>query len=160
VPESVRYLRASGANGAAFACAANDGDATERLDGFSYGDGSTAAWAQRTHMRPYRDLRVLDAAEDMVTEVIAVMDANPRRLLFKGQIEGCAQGVPANIGEAFGRTTIPDRNRVLGIARGEAEEVIRHLRTNYSARRLDVKVYWRLKSRLVTIIKMLNALMS
>jgi hypothetical protein len=53
-------------------------------------------------MKPYRDLRVLQAAEDMVIDVIRLLDARPARLLFRAQLRDCAQGVPSNIGEAFG----------------------------------------------------------
>ena len=99
----------------------------------------------------------------MVTEVVTLFD-QPRppsqRLLFKAQTVGCAQAVPANIGEAFGRTTLPDRNRVLGIACGEAEETIRHLKSNLSANRLDKRTYWPIHNRLVTIVKMLKSLIN
>jgi four helix bundle protein len=108
----------------------------------------------------YRDLRVLAAAEQMVVTVVALFDdprPSRRRLLFKAQTLGCAEAVPANIGEAFGRKTRADRDRVLGIACGEAEETIRHLKANLSANRLDKRSYWPLHNRLVTIVKLLNA---
>jgi four helix bundle protein len=111
----------------------------------------------------YRNLRVLAAAEEMVVEVVTLFDRpRParRRLLFKAQTLDSAQSVPANIGEAFGRTTLADRNRVLGIACGEAEETIRHLKANVSANRLDARSYWPLHNRLVTIVKMLKCLMN
>lgn len=111
----------------------------------------------------YRNLRVLAAAEEMVAEVVALFDEprpSRRRLLFKEQTLGCAESVPANIGEAFGRKTIADRNRVLGIACGEAEETIRHLKANLSANRLDKRSYWPIHNRLVTIVKMLNSLIA
>jgi four helix bundle protein len=71
-----------------------------------------------------------------------------------------AEAVPANIGKAFGRNTVADRNRVLVIARGEAEETIRHLKTNFTTNRLDERSYWRLHNRLVTIVKMLDKLIN
>lgn len=111
-------------------------------------------------MSTHRGLRVLDAAREMAAEVIAALDENPRRIVARGQIIDCATGVPANISEAFGRLTDADRNRVLGIARGEAEEAISRLKTNFDVKRLDPKVYWRLHNRLTTIVKMLNSLMS
>ena len=111
----------------------------------------------------YRNLRVLEAAEEMVVNVVALFDEpRPRsqRLLFKGQTIGCAEAVPANIGEAFGRKTTADRNRVLAIACGEAEETIRHLKANLSANRLDERSYWPLHNRLVTIVKMLKSMIN
>ena len=111
----------------------------------------------------YRNLRVLAAAEEMVVAVVKLFDEprpRRRRLLFKAQTIGCAESVPGNIGEAFGRQTIADRNRVLGIACGEAEETIRHLKANLSANRLDEHSYWPLHNRLVAIVKMLKSLIN
>ncbi len=111
----------------------------------------------------HRDLRLLVAAEEMVVAVVLLFDEprpRRRRLLFKAQTIDCAESVYGNIGEAFGRKTVPDRNRVLGIARGEAEETMKHLRTNFSAKRLDARSYWPLHNRLVVIVKMLNSLTS
>ena len=111
----------------------------------------------------FRNLRVLVAAEEMVVAVVALFDERRpgrRRLLFRAQTLASAEAVPANIGEAFGRKTIADRNRVLVIARGEAEETIRHLKTNFTANRLDERSYWPLHNRLVTIVKMLDRLMN
>jgi four helix bundle protein len=109
-------------------------------------------------MAIHRDLAVLDAAEQVVADVVKLVDSKRRRLLFKAQLRDSAQSVTANIGEGFGRATRADRNRTLLIARGEAEETIRHLRTNFVAKRIDDAVYWRLHNRLVTIVKMLNSL--
>jgi four helix bundle protein len=111
----------------------------------------------------HRNLRVLVAAEEMVVAVVALFDEprpRRRRLLFKAQTIGCAESVHGNIGEAFGRKTLGDRNRVLGIASGEAEETIRHLKANFLANRLDARSYWPLHNRLVTIVKMLNNLIN
>jgi four helix bundle protein len=71
-----------------------------------------------------------------------------------------AQSVSSNIGEGFGRATIPDRNSRLAIARGEAEESIKHLRLNLNTKRMSAKEYWPLHNRAVTIVKMLNGLMA
>jgi four helix bundle protein len=48
---------------------------------------------------------------------------------------------------------------MLAIARGEAEETISHLRLNVAAKRIAIADFWRLRNRLVTIVKMLNSLM-
>ena len=111
----------------------------------------------------YRNLRVLAAAEEVVVEVVRLFDEprpRRRRLLFKAQTLGCAESVPRNIGEALGRQTIADRNRVLGIACGEAEETIRHLEANLSANRLDERSHSSLHDRLVAIITMLKSLIN
>ena len=67
--------------------------------------------------------------------------------------------IVANIGEGFGRTNGRDRARPLEIARGEAEETIRHLNANFRARRIGPRDYWPIHDLLVTIVKMLNALL-
>ena len=93
-------------------------------------------------------------------DVHRLADVKRRGLLHEGQLCDCAQSVHANIGEAFGRGTKADRNRTLAIARGEAEETIRHLRINLRAARIDQKAYWPLHNRAVTIVKMLDSLMA
>ena len=110
-------------------------------------------------MRTHRNLDVLSAAEQVVDEVNRLSDVRPRHLLFRAQLQASAQAVPANIREAFGRGSKADRDRILRIARGEAEETIGHLAANFSAKRIDTKAYWRLRNRLVTIVRMLNGLM-
>ena len=110
-------------------------------------------------MAAHRDLAVLDVAEQVAAEVIRLADSPARRLLYRAQLRDSAQSVSANIGEGFGRGTKADRNRTLLIARAEAEETIRHLSANLKAKRIDENVYWRLRNRLVTIVKMLNSLM-
>jgi four helix bundle protein len=77
---------------------------------------------------PHRNLYVLDAAEQAARQVNALID-RPKRppLLHVKQLRDSAQSVVANIAEGFGRGTGRDRDRPLEIARGEAEETIRHL---------------------------------
>jgi len=78
-------------------------------------------------MPNHRDLAVLDAADQVVDEINRLIDEAPRRLLYAAQLRDSAQSISANISEAFGRGTIGERNRSLRVARGEAEETIRHL---------------------------------
>jgi four helix bundle protein len=111
-------------------------------------------------MRIHRNLAVLDAAEQVVVEVVRLTTPRSSRLLFKAQLLRSAQSISANIGEAFGRGTKADRNRSLAIARAEAEETIRHLRANHLAKRIEDRTYWRLHNRLVAITRMLSSLMS
>jgi len=111
-------------------------------------------------MAIHRDLAVLDAAEQVAAAVDRLADSKRRPLIHKTQLRESAQSVHANIGEAFGRGSKADRNRTLVIARGEAEETIRHLRANLKAERIDEKMYWPLHNRLVTIVEMLNSLVA
>ena len=109
-------------------------------------------------MGELRNLNVLAAAEQVAEEIDELLGERGR-LILRAQLRGSAGAIAANIREAFVRRGIADRNRVLLIARGEAEETIGHLRANLSAKRIDGIVFWRLRNRLLTIVKMLNSLM-
>jgi four helix bundle protein len=110
-------------------------------------------------MSPHRNLAVADAAEQFAADTARLSDRT-RRLLHRHQLLKSAQSVNANIAEAFGRGTIPDRNNRLTMARAEAEEAIRHLRANHTAKRIPAPEYWPLHNRAVTIIKMINSLLN
>ena len=102
---------------------------------------------------------MLDAtaqAADRVNELIE--RPSGRRLLHVRQMQDSVQSIAANIAEGFGRGTDGDRARLLRIARGEAEETIRHLNANYRTKRISPKDYWSLHNLLVVIVKMLNSL--
>ena len=109
-------------------------------------------------MENHRHLAVLDAAEAVEDEVNRLIDDRKSRLLHVHQLRRSAHAIGANIREAFGRG--PDGGRAQGVrvARGEAEETIGHLRSNVAVKRIDTPTFWRLRNRLSTIVKMLNAL--
>ena len=110
---------------------------------------------------PHRNLNVLDAAEQAATQINALIDRKPTPpLIHVRQLRDAAQSVVANIAEGFGRGTGRDRDRSLEIARGEAEETIRHLNANYQANRLTASDYHPLRNRHVAIVKMLNSLLN
>lgn len=111
------------------------------------------AWRMDNH----RGLRVLEAAREVADEVNRLIDT--KSLIHVYQLRKSSQSVPASIKEAFGHPTIPKRNQSLGVSRSEAEETIEHLRANYAANRIDRKTFFRLRNRLITITKMLDALM-
>jgi hypothetical protein len=67
-------------------------------------------------------------------------------------------GHVGNIREAFGRGARRDRIYRLGVAKGETEETIGHLATNFHIGRLTPRQYWPLHNLLVVIVKMLNGL--
>jgi len=110
-------------------------------------------------MGNHRDLAVLDAADQLADDVNRLIDESPRKLIHTAQLRKSAQSISANISEGFGRGSGAQRNHSLRVARGEAEETIRHLRANLEARRIEKPAFWRLQNRLVTIIKMLTALL-
>src|SRR5262245_19398492 len=93
-------------------------------------------------------LRVLDAAREVVDEVNHLCDGSRGRLLYDKQLRSAAQSICANIREAFGRRRGPERNQFLRFARGSAEEVDEHLRSNWGAKRIEANEYWRLHNRL------------
>jgi four helix bundle protein len=105
-------------------------------------------------------LRVLDAARSVVDDLNRLLDAPSQRLLHEDQLRKCSESITANIREAIGRQPGKERHQFLRFARGSAEETDEHLRTNYASNRLPGKRYWRFHNRLLTIVKMLNAMMS
>jgi four helix bundle protein len=107
----------------------------------------------------HRDLHLLEAAERAADQINALIDRSSRRLLHVTQMRESAESIGANIGEGFGRAPGRDRTRVLYIARGEAEETIKHLRRNFRAQRFGPKDYWPIHNLLVVIVKMLNSLL-
>ena len=107
----------------------------------------------------HRNLDVLDAAERMVDGINKLIERYPRRLLHVAQLRASAQAVAANIGEAFGKRSWKNRAKSLDIARGEAEEAIRHLAANFRANRITPKEYWPLHNMLVVISKMLASML-
>jgi four helix bundle protein len=109
---------------------------------------------------PHRNLAVLDAAQRAVDGINRLIDHAPRRLLHVRQMRRSSQSVVANISEGFGRGTGRDRARPLEIARGEAEETIQHLGTNFRSKRVEPRDYWPLHHLLVVIVKMLDSLLN
>ena len=110
-------------------------------------------------MGNHRDLAVLDAAEQVEDEINRLIDGSPRGLIHAAQLRDSAHSIGANISEGFGRGLGGERNRALRVARGEAEETIRHLRANLASERITQAVFWRLRNRLITIVKMLTSLL-
>src|SRR6185369_6807748 len=88
-----------------------------------------------------RDLDVLDAADRAADGVDRLIERSPRRLLHVSQMRRAVQSIGANISEGFGRGAGRDRARPLEIARGEAEETIRHLSANFRTNRIDPRDY-------------------
>jgi four helix bundle protein len=106
----------------------------------------------------YRDLNLLDAANRAADLINELIDRSPRyQLLHVTQMRESVQSIGANIAEGFGRGEGPERSRALRIAKGEAEETIQHLKTNFRTRRIAPKKYWRIHNLLVVIAKMLTS---
>ena len=106
---------------------------------------------------PPRRLAVLDAAELAAERLNRLIDRiGPRRLLYVSQMRSAAQSVPSNIREGFGRRTRADRDNKLGVARGEAEEAIGHVRANLRLDRITKHDYWPIYNLFRCVIKMLD----
>lgn len=109
----------------------------------------------------HRDLNVLDASERAEDKLNTLIEsATGRRLVYVDQMRRSVHSIGANIAEGFGRGTDGDKARLLRIARGEAEETIRHLSANFRAQRLAPAPYWSIHNLLVVIVKMLNSLLN
>ena len=109
---------------------------------------------------PHRDLDVLDAAEGAAVLVDDFIHRSGRRLAEARQLRKAAMGVPLNISEGFARALRADRDYKLRVARGEAEEAMSCLRTNYRSGRVRRVDFRPLHNRYVTIVKMLDSLLS
>jgi four helix bundle protein len=109
-------------------------------------------------MENNRHLNVLEAAEAVEDEINQLIDEPKRRLVHAYQLRKSAHAIGVNIREGVGRGPDGGRAQSIRVSRGEAEETIGHLRSNYAMKRIDKAIYWRLRNRLVTIIKMLNGL--
>lgn len=108
---------------------------------------------------PHRDLRVLDASEQAESQVNRLIDGpSGRRMLHVDQMRRSAHAVASIISEGFGRGEGRDRARYLRMARGEAEETIRHLSANFREQRITAKQYWPVKHRFAVVVKMLTSL--
>jgi four helix bundle protein len=105
-------------------------------------------------------IAVQEAADLVADEVNRVIDARPKkRMLNVAQLRKSANSVRANIAEGIGRGRGAARDDKYRTARGEAEETISHLRSNFVAERIQSSVYWRLRNRSMTVIKMLDSLL-
>jgi four helix bundle protein len=104
-------------------------------------------------------LRVLDASRMVRDEINAWLDHASPAIPESGQIRRAVESVAANIMEGYGRESGPDRNHLFRIARGSAEETNERVRSACASGRLSERDYWRFHHRLVTVVKMLNALL-
>jgi len=104
---------------------------------------------------------VQEAADLVRDEVNRLLDAKPkkRRLLHVAQLRKSADSVSANIAEGLGRGEGDARNDKYRTARGEAEETISHLSSNFAADRIGRTEFHRLRNRSLTVIKMLDSLL-
>ena len=96
---------------------------------------------------------------DEVNRLIDSPAKKKKRVLHVAQLRKAANSVSANIAEGLGRGEGDARNDKYRTARGEAEETIRHLRSNFVATRIGRVVYERLRNRSLTVIKMLDSLL-
>jgi four helix bundle protein len=109
----------------------------------------------------HRNLDVLDAARRAADAVNELIDRKrARRLVCVSQLRDSVQAISANISEGFGRNPGPDRNHRLVIARGETEETIQHLGTNFRTGRISAKEHWPIHNLLNVIVKMLNSMLA
>jgi four helix bundle protein len=107
----------------------------------------------------YHGLKVLEAAQLAALKLNTLIDAAPRgRIICSTQLRDAVTGIPGNIAEGLGREEGADRNYKYVVARGEADETISRLKTNFEAGRIPAKDYWPLRNLLKTIVKMLDGL--
>ncbi len=78
-----------------------------------------------SQIRSYRDLRVWQAAMELVTEVYQISKAFPRDELYAltSQLRRCAVSIPSNVAEGYGRNSTSDYVRFLRMAMGSLYEL-------------------------------------
>lgn len=109
----------------------------------------------------HRGLRVFDAAQRAAVLVNDLIDRSPKgRLLYIAQLRDAAGGVPANIAEGLGRRRGADRTYKFEVARGEADETLSRLKTNFETSRIAPSDYWPVRNVLTTVVKMLDSLIN
>ncbi len=107
-----------------------------------------------------RRVAVQEAADLVADEVNRMIDSSPKpSLIHVAQLRRSSNSVSANIAEGLGRGEGAARNDRYRTARGEAKETISHLRSNFAAERIPSSLYWRLRNRSMTVIKMLDSLL-
>src|SRR6266567_3997455 len=111
-------------------------------------------------MASARNLRVLDAAQQVADAVNRLLASREQFIHNAAQLRDAAGSISANIAEGFGRGAGPDRTRFLRMARGSAEETGEHLREAFAAGEIPAASYWPLHHRLVTIVRMLSRLIA
>jgi four helix bundle protein len=76
-------------------------------------------------LKSYRDLKVWQAAVDLVTDVYRLTAEFPKNEVFglSSQIQRAAVSVPSNIAEGHARNSDNEFNRFLGIALGSLAEL-------------------------------------
>src|SRR5579862_3470085 len=103
-------------------------------------------------------LRVLDAATSFAVDVGRLIESAQPPLIDPGQLRSAANSIGANIAEGYGRGSGPDRLRFFRIGRGSTEEALQHLRLNHRSGRIENVVYFSLRNRGITIVRMLDSL--
>jgi len=80
---------------------------------------------QRQPATTFEDLEVWQKAHQLVLETYQQTSAYPdtERFGLVSQMRRSAVSVPANIAEAFGRTSLGDKGRFLGISQGSLQEL-------------------------------------
>lgn len=109
--------------------------------------------------RMSNDFRVLDAARIVVDEVSELLLAPRRKIIHRAQLSDAVGSITYNIREGYGRGVGDDRKRFLRTARASAEETDEQLRTNFAAKLIPAKQYWRLHNRIIVVTKMLDSLL-
>ncbi|MFN2398298.1 MAG: four helix bundle protein [Gemmatimonadaceae bacterium] len=89
------------------------------------GCGVSEGLERQKPLRNYRDLRVWQAAMDLVIEVYSLARQLPRSEVYglASQLQRAAVSVPTNIAEGYGRESRREYLRYLSIANGSLKEL-------------------------------------
>ena len=109
-------------------------------------------------MSPYSILRALDAARLVVDDLQVYLDQSAGKIPGAAHLREAALAIPANIQEGLGKETAKERIRYFRIAVGTAEETTERLRAAHAASYIDDMVFWRIRNRLIILVRMLRSL--
>lgn len=112
-------------------------------------------------MSDSRNLRVLDAAEDLAATVLSTIDSIDARRApgIRGQLVRAVTAVPANIAEAANLGTDPNFRRQLRLSLASANEAGSHLRILSLTGALPHTLIYRCESKRIVVCKMLVSLL-
>lgn len=112
--------------------------------------------------KSFTEMNVWKLAMDLAVEVFQLTASLPKTEDYglTSQIRRSSTSISANVAEAFGKRTLPDKRKFYDISRGSAFETISHLIYGNKVGYFDAKKVKELTQKLETIIHELNKVMS
>ncbi|MDE0013767.1 MAG: four helix bundle protein [Candidatus Poribacteria bacterium] len=112
-------------------------------------------------MRNFRKLQVWDKSHELTLRIYELTSEFPREEIYglTSQIRRACASIPTNIAEGCGRETPADFARFLQIAMGSASETEYLIQLSHNLKYFNADQYVELTDEIVSIKKMLTALL-